>query len=394
MTIVMRRGRGRSLHKIVASTLLFNIVGARPQFVKAAAVLRAIRSTKGLEAALVHTGQHYDAGMSQVFFDELEIAAPDYHLGIGSGGHGAQTGRMLEAIEALLMDKRPDWVFVYGDTNSTLAGALAAAKLHIPVAHIEAGLRSFNRQMPEEINRVLTDHVSDLLFAPTEAAVANLRREGIDSGKIHLTGDVMYDVALHYARKAETTRSSIIDTLQVTPGRYVLATVHRAENTDDAGRLRVIIEALRSVAGHIPVIFPIHPRTRARIDADIIRDLVAGRLQILDPVGYLDMTVLEKHAAVIATDSGGVQKEAYFYDVPCVTLRTETEWVELVHSGWNRLAPPRSAAEVVDAILAAIGSKGTKIRLYGEGHAAETIISAFRGATADRASPPILNTLS
>ena len=377
----------------MTARLLFNIVGARPQFVKAAAVLRAIRSTEGLAAGLVHTGQHYDASMSQVFFDELEIAAPDYHLGIGSGSHGAQTGRMLEAIETLLMDKRPDWVFVYGDTNSTLAGALAAAKLHIPVAHVEAGLRSFNRQMPEEINRVLTDHVSDLLFAPTEAAVANLRREGVDASKIHQTGDVMYDVALYYARKAERTRSSIIDTLQVGRGKYVLATVHRAENTDDAGRLRVIIDALRNVADHMPVVFPVHPRTRARIDLHIIRDLAAGRLQIIDPVGYLDMTVLEKHAAAIATDSGGVQKEAYFYDVPCVTLRAETEWVELVHSGWNRLVPPRSAAEVADAILAAIGSRGTKIRLYGEGHAAEEIIRAFQ-ARAAGVSTTVLNTLN
>ena len=288
---------------------------------------------------LVHTGQHYDENMSEVFFQELEIPKPDYYLGIGSGTHGAQTGRMLEAIEQVLLQIVPDLVLVYGDTNSTLAGALAAVKLHVPVAHVEAGLRSYNRRMPEEINRVLTDHASDLLFAPTEAAVENLKQEGISSNRIFLVGDVMYDASLYYGAKAER-ESRILQQLGLRPKQYVLATIHRAENTDDAQRLRSIFDGLELAAKEIPVIIPLHPRTREALKQEAQLSKVAQHVLVIQPVGYLDMVMLEKHSRLIATDSGGVQKEAFFYNVPCMTLRSETEWVELVELGWNRLVPP------------------------------------------------------
>ncbi|MEJ5336111.1 MAG: UDP-N-acetylglucosamine 2-epimerase (non-hydrolyzing) [Thermus sp.] len=312
-----------------------SVIGARPQFIKAVVVSRALRAMPGLREVVIHTGQHYDDNMSRIFFEELEIPEPDYHLGIGGGTHGQNTGRMLEAIERVLLEEKPDWVLVYGDTDSTLAGALAAAKLHIPVAHVEAGLRSFNRRMPEEINRVLTDHISDLLFAPTETAVQNLLREGISPDRIHLVGDVMYDAALYYGEKAEK-HSQILKRLGLVPKGYILATVHRAENTDDPNRLRVILEALAEVHREVPVVLPVHPRTRKRVEEFGLSGFL-GYLLTIDPVGYLDMVMLEKNAWRIATDSGGVQKEAFFYKVPCVTLRKETEWVELVELGWNRL---------------------------------------------------------
>lgn len=345
------------------------IVGARPQFIKAATVSRALRAQPGVTEVLVHTGQHYDANMSDVFFAELDIPAPAHHLGIGSAGHGAQTGRMLEAIEDVIQAARPDWVLVYGDTNSTLAGALAAAKLHVPVAHVEAGLRSFNRRMPEEINRVLADHASDLLFAPTAAAVDNLRNEGIDPQRVSLVGDVMYDATLYYAAKAEQ-ESRILDRLGLTPKGYVLATVHRAENTDDPARLNAIVDGLSAVAAEVPVVLPLHPRTRAALLRAGLLEPAQARLTLIDPVGYLDMVQLEKGAAVIATDSGGVQKEAYFNGVPCVTLRDETEWVELVEAGWNRLVPSVDATTIRDAILGAQGKCGAAITAYGTGNAA------------------------
>ena len=290
----------------MASSIL-TIVGARPQFIKAAAVHRALAARPNVEQILIHTGQHYDPNMSDVFFDELEIPAPDYHLGIGSGSHGAQTGRMLEKIEEVLIERRPDWVVVYGDTNSTLAGALAAVKLHLPLAHVEAGLRSFNRSMPEEINRVLTDHASDVLLAPTEAAVDNLQTEGISREKIHLVGDVMFDVALYYAEKAGK-QSDILGRWNLTSRDYVLATIHRAENTDERSRLEAIVDGLGEVARELPVVLPLHPRTRAALDREGLLESAQSRLRIEEPVGYLDMVRLEREARLIVTDSGGVQK--------------------------------------------------------------------------------------
>lgn len=347
------------------------VVGARPQFIKAAPVSRALRS-RGIREVLVHTGQHYDDNMSDVFFRELGLAPPDHHLGVGSGPHGAMTGRMLEAVERQLTAERPDGVLVYGDTNSTLAGALAAVKLHIPVAHVEAGLRSFNRRMPEEINRVVTDHVAALLFAPTEAAVAHLRREGVAESAVHLTGDVMYDAALHFGEQAART-SRVLEALELAPRSFILATIHRAENTDDRDRLGVIVSALLELARRRPVVLPIHPRTRGVLEREGLLAEAQRALRLTPPVGYLDMIMLEKSAAVVVTDSGGVQKEAFFYQTPCVTLRDETEWVELVEAGWNRLCPPLTPAAILDAVEGAIGARGRDVRPYGDGRAAERI---------------------
>jgi UDP-GlcNAc3NAcA epimerase len=361
---------------------LVTVTGARPQFIKAAAVSRVLRGAAGALEVLVHTGQHYDDNMSDVFFQELEIPRPRYHLGVGSGPHGAQTGKMLEAVERVLLDEKPGAVLVYGDTNSTLAGALAAAKLHIPVAHVEAGLRSFNRRMPEEVNRVLTDHLSAWLFAPTEAAVDNLAREGIPADRTYLVGDVMYDAALYYGARA---REDCLGRLGLRPGEYVLTTVHRAENTDAPERLRGLFEGLSAVAEDVPVVLPLHPRTRAVLQRERLLEACGRRLRLCEPVGYLEMVALEKHARLIATDSGGVQKEAFFYRVPCVTLREETEWVELVRLGWNRLVPPRDAEAVRRGVLAALaGGPGVPppAWLYGGGRAAERIAELLQAPRA------------
>lgn len=356
---------------------ILTIVGARPQFIKAAAVSRALRPIREIEEVLVHTGQHYDANMSDVFFRELDLAEPDYHLGIGSGSHGWQTGRMLEAIEAVLLAEKPDRVMVYGDTNSTLAGALAAAKLNIPAAHVEAGLRSFNRRMPEETNRVVADHVADLLFAPTTTARRNLLAEGIAEARIHLVGDVMYDAALYHGAKAGR-ESRILEKLRVRPKEYVLATVHRAENTDSAALLTALFDGLSQVSENLPVVLPLHPRTRRALEREGLMARVAGALTLIDPVGYLDMVMLEKHAGVVVTDSGGVQKEAFFYRVPCVTVRQETEWVELVELGWNRLAPPLSADFLVNAVNEALATlPSTGENPYGDGRSAEKIVQTL-----------------
>lgn len=312
---------------------IVSIVGARPQFIKASPVSRILR--KSFHEVLVHTGQHYDENMSKVFFDELEIPRPAVELGVGSGTHAVQTGLMLERIEKVLTDEKPDMVLVYGDTNSTLAGALAASKLRIPVAHVEAGLRSFNRTMPEEINRLLTDHVSDRLFCPTQTSVMNLKREGIESGVV-FTGDVMLDAALFFARKAES-QSRILSELRIDPKQYLLCTIHRAENTDDPMRLRRIVDALIEIRE--TVIFPVHPRTQnvLRTFGDLGVSGNTKHLRQIPPVGYLDMVQLEKNARMILTDSGGVQKEAFFYRIPCITLRNETEWIETAEAGWNKL---------------------------------------------------------
>ena len=356
------------------------VVGARPQFIKASAVSRALQARPSTEEILIHCGQHYDDNMSDIFFRELGIPEPHCNLGIGSGTHGAQTGRMLEAVEGVLLEQKPDWVLVYGDTNSTIAGALAAVKLHVPVAHVEAGLRSFNRRMPEEINRVLTDHASDLLLPPTEAAVANLTREGLAGERVRFVGDVMYDVALYCGASAKE-RSTVLEELGVEPRGYVLATVHRAENTDDATRLRAVFDGLARVAADVPVIAPLHPRTRKALSREGLLEDVTSRLRVIDPVGYLDMVTLEKNAGVVATDSGGVQKEAFFHGAPCVTLRDETEWVELVELGWNRLCPPVDAASVASAVRGALNSRGREGRPYGDGNAAEQVVDALLGFT-------------
>ncbi len=336
---------------------ILTIVGARPQFIKSAAISRALEGAAGLSEIIVHTGQHFDPEMSEVFFSELGIPAPGYDLGIHGGGHGDMTGRMLAALEPIMVAERPDVVLIYGDTNSTLAGALAAAKLHLPVAHVEAGLRSFNRRMPEEINRLVADHLSDMLLAPTQTAIDNLAREGITEG-VHRVGDVMYDVTL-FAAEAARQRSTILARLGIADKAYALATVHRAENTDDPVALAGVLHFLREEARRMTVVLPLHPRTRAAA-------LQAGEdfagLLVIAPVGFLDMHRLLQGAALVLTDSGGVQKEAYFHRVPCITLRDETEWVETVEAGWNRLwhGPDYAARRDIDE--------------YGDGTAAEKIV--------------------
>ncbi|MCL5981694.1 MAG: UDP-N-acetylglucosamine 2-epimerase (non-hydrolyzing) [Firmicutes bacterium] len=355
-----------------------SIVGARPQFIKAAVVSRALRRTPGMWELLVHTGQHYDDDMSGIFFTELEIPEPDYHLGVGSGSHGAQTGRMLEAVEQVLLQEKPERVLVYGDTNSTLAGALASAKLHIPVAHVEAGLRSFNRRMPEEINRVLADHTSDLLFAPTEAAAENLLREGIPAERVHMVGDVMYDAALFYGAKAGA-ESRILERLGFKPKEYILATVHRAENTDDPSRLRAIFGGLSEAAEDWPVILPLHPRTRKALAREGMLSEAERALCVIPPVGYLDMVLLEKNARLVATDSGGVPKEAYFYEVPSVIFRKEAVWVELVEMGWAVTIEPLSVENIAGALREHHRAKGSNQRHpYGNGQAAEKIVNLMQ----------------
>ncbi len=357
--------------------IILSVVGARPQFIKAATVSRAIDHTRDLSEILVHTGQHYDQEMSEVFFDRLDIPNPDYNLGVGSASHAAQTGRILEEIERVLLDRQPDVVLVYGDTNSTIAGALAAAKLDIPVAHVEAGLRSFNRKMPEEINRVLTDHASRLLFVPTQSAIDNLENEGLREEFIHWVGDVMYDAALYYAPKAEET-STILADLDLGSEEYILATIHRAENTDSTDRLVTIFQGLMASAEHRPIVLPLHPRTREALRENDLLGEVQERLRLIEPVGYLDMIALEKNASVVVTDSGGVQKEAFFHDVPCLTVRDETEWIELVESGWNELVGPDNADLLPSKIEDAVGRQGEPGEFYGMGDAAEKIVDVIK----------------
>ena len=360
---------------------LVTILGARPQFIKAAPVSKALKQA-GHREFLLHTGQHYDYNMSQVFFDELQLPQPDVNLGVGSGPHGEQTARMLIGIERLLVQEKPDWVLVYGDTNSTLAGALAAVKLHLPLAHVEAGLRSYNRQMPEEHNRVLTDHCSDLLLCPTQTALNNLSEEGLPGGhpgiRVVWAGDTMYDAVLQFTRIAGR-RTRILHDLEITSGEYLLATLHRQENTDSLQRLEGILKGLRR--SELPVIFPLHPRTRTRLlDWGILEGLESSNLRLIEPLGYLDMLVLEQNARQILTDSGGMQKEAFFFRVPCITLRDETEWIETVHSGWNILAG--AGADKIEAALRAPTPGGdTPPQIFGDGHAAEKIASILTKAT-------------
>jgi UDP-N-acetylglucosamine 2-epimerase len=343
-----------------------SIVGARPQFIKAAAMSRELRTRH--EEVLIHTGQHYDYQMSGVFFDGLEIPPPDYNLGVGSGTHGTQTGAMLEAIEKVLLEAHPDRVLVYGDTNSTIAGALAAAKLHIPVIHVEAGLRSFNRRMPEEINRVVADHLSELLLCPSQTAVNNLAAEGVVRG-VHLIGDVMLDV-LNWAKdRAEAVGSEALQRHGVRERQYLLATVHRSENTDDAERLSNIVRALNAVDE--PVVFPVHPRTLKVINNGGGHRLGA-HIRVIEPLGYFQMVSLSRAARLILTDSGGLQKEAYWLGVPCVTLRDETEWVETVAAGWNFLAGAN--AEAILSTIRSAALPATRPALYGDGNVARKCV--------------------
>lgn len=347
----------------MGSRIIISIVGARPQFIKAAPVSRALASS--FREVMVHTGQHYDYGMSDVFYEEMEIKKPGYNLGLGDGTHGEQTGRMLIELEKILDSVKPDCVLVYGDTNSTLAGALAAAKTGIPLAHVEAGLRSYNRAMPEEINRVVTDHVSDLLFCPTGAAVANLAKEGIVKG-VHRVGDVMYD-ALFYNLKLAHRKSQILKRLNLKKSEYALATVHRAANTDDKDRISSILDAFGGLSSQ--VVFPMHPRTRKMMQAFGLS--VKSNVLLVEPVGHFDMLVLQENANAILTDSGGVQKEAYLLGVRCITLREETEWVETVSAGWNKLVGTNTKM-ILDAYETWQPQK-ERTSLYGDGHSAVQI---------------------
>lgn len=359
-------------------TKILTVIGARPQFVKAATVSRAIRNTESanISEVIVHTGQHYDEMMSKVFFEELDIPTPDYNLGISDLSHGAMTGRMLEAIESVIVRETPDWVLIYGDTNSTLAGALAAVKLHVPVAHVEAGLRSFNTRMPEEVNRILTDCISSVLFCPTLTAVRNLENEGITKG-VHNVGDVMYDAVLHYGTKAKYL-NKVTRQFGLQEHEFVLATCHRQENTDNPENITEIIIALSKIAAELPVVFPMHPRTRNRL-SNLGLEKILKKLHITEPISYLETIGLEKNARLIVTDSGGIQKEAFFFGVPCITVRNETEWVETVACGWNYLVEPK-AERIMTAykVQKDFNTNINRTGFYGDGRAAEKILANMK----------------
>ena len=344
---------------------LITIIGARPQFIKAAAVSREIAKHDDIHEIIIHTGQHFDANMSDIFFEEMSIPKPDYNLDINGLGHGAMTGQMLEKIEEVLIKEQPDWVLVYGDTNSTIAGALAAKKLHIKVAHVEAGLRSFNMAMPEEVNRILTDRISNILFCPTDAAIENLEKEGYNNIDIQIekSGDVMQDAAMFYTKIAKAPNFEL-------PKEFVLATIHRAENTDDLNRLRAIFESFEEIAKDLAVILPIHPRT-----ANILKKegMSADNVKIIEPVGYLEMVYLLEHSKLVMTDSGGLQKEAFFFKKPCITLRDETEWVELVSNGFNTIVGA-DKTKIMNAFQNQKYDLDFDINLYGNGTASANII--------------------
>lgn len=353
---------------------IVTIVGARPQFIKASALSREILKHPEMQEIIIHTGQHFDANMSDVFFREMDIPAPRYQLDVHSLPHGAMTGRMMEGIERILMDEKPDWVLVYGDTNSTLAGALAAKKLHIRLAHVEAGLRSFNMKMPEEINRIVTDRISDLLLCPTETAMRNLKNEGFDTfeSSIVNVGDIMYDAALYYGEKA-LLESSLLESLGLQSGGYVLATLHRQENTDHPGNMEGIIRALNDINGEVKVVMPVHPRTRQLI----FNHSAKPAFTLIDPVGYIDMVALTSGSKYVVTDSGGLQKEAYFFRKYCITLREETEWTELVEAGANTLC-----GASYDRIMAAVDEMPQSPAifdkpLYGDGKTAAMIVKSL-----------------
>lgn len=362
---------------------IVTVVGARPQFIKAAVVSRAIAASNQsggstIDELIIHTGQHYDHNMSQLFFDQLAIPKPALNLGIGSASHGRQTAEMLIQIESVLTEHQPDWLLIYGDTNSTLAGALAAAKLGIPVAHVEAGLRSFNMRMPEEINRILADQVSARLFCPTQTAVDNLRREGVADQRIELVGDVMYDAAIFYGKAVDQGGGAVAaEGLGATP--FVLATIHRAENTDDPVRMNAIVEGLEQLAGagHT-VVLPLHPRTKARCEQLGVLERLQSAVRMVAPLGFLEMIELERAAICILTDSGGVQKEAFFHRTPCVTLRDETEWVETVDMGCNRLVCPLTPTAMVEGVNDASQSAFPQVASpYGDGNSGSAIIESL-----------------
>ena len=345
---------------------IVTIIGARPQFIKASMLSQKFTNSKHIKEIIINTNQHFDQNMSSIFFDEMLIPKPKYNLGIDSLSHGAMTGRQIEAIEIILLKEKPDSVLVYGDTNSTLSGALAAAKLSIPVFHVEAGLRSFNRKMPEEINRVLTDHLSELLFTPTESANYNLHQEGFSNAKVKMVGDVMYDAAIFFGKRAEE-KSKVLNRLNLKHKTYLLGTIHRAENTDNKEKLSNIFKAFRD--SPLPVYIPLHPRTKIKIEEYNIP--INGSINIIDPLGFMDMIKLEKSALKILTDSGGVQKEAFFFKVPCITIREETEWIELIKNGANELVGSNT-----DKILESISKKVVSIEkslLYGAGNASSRI---------------------
>jgi len=350
---------------------IVTILGARPQFIKAGSVSREIAKHDEIEEIIVHTGQHYDANMSDIFFEEMQIPKPDYNLNINGLSHGAMTGQMMEKIEEVALEEKPDWVIVYGDTNSTLAGALVASKLHIKLAHIEAGLRSFNMQMPEEVNRILTDRISNILFCPTDTAMQNLKNEGFENFdcKIIKSGDVMQDGVLFYRNLSQKPNFHISED-------FILCTIHRAENTDNESRLKNIFEALVEISQTKQVVLPLHPRTK-KILAEL--EIDSSHLTIVEPIGYLEMVWLIDNCSFVMTDSGGLQKEAYFFEKPCLTLRDETEWVELIEEGFNRLV----GADKVKILQAYKHIKDLKIKslnLYGDGKASELIIGALKHA--------------
>ncbi len=354
---------------------ILTVIGARPQFIKAAPVSKALRAA-GHEEFLVHTGQHYDHALSQIFFDEMGIPEPDVNLNVGSGSQGRQTGEMLIRLEEVMLEQKPDRVLVYGDTNSTLAGALAACKLHIPVAHVEAGLRSFNRSMPEEHNRVLTDHCADLLLCPSQTAVNQLKKEGIEQG-VHLVGDTMYDAVLQFLDVARR-RSTILADLNLVPKGYLLATIHRPYNTDNPEVLRRILTAFEKIEE--PVVFPVHPRTGQKIENYKLFGgrFEKGNIKLINPVGYLDMLVLEENARMILTDSGGIQKEAYYLQVLCITLRSETEWVETVQAGWNILVGA-DTLKIMEAVHM-VKPQLEHPPLYGDGNISERCVTVLCSA--------------
>lgn len=351
------------------------IIGARPQFIKASMISMEILKYDYITETTIHTGQHFDSNMSQIFFNEMEIPKPNYNLNINSLSHGAMTGRQLEEIEKILIKEKPDWVFVYGDTNSTLAGALAASKIHIPIAHIEAGLRSYNRKMPEEINRILSDHISSLLFCPTETAVKNLRKEGIYEG-VYNVGDIMYDATLHFSDIAKK-KSTILKELNLEPKEYILLTVHRQENTVNSIRLNNIFSALDN--SHMPIVMPLHPRTKMVLNENNI--ILSSIIKPIEPVGFFDMIMLEKNAFKIITDSGGIQKEAFFHHIPCITIRDQTEWVELIDTGANILTGTDT-----DKIIAALNGKFSfsNDNIFGSGNTAGKILKHLFEASNDK----------